>query len=131
MADIASITPATATVEIKHPATGERIGLTIHLLSDEAPPMRDLKRKFDTETLRNRGKLTADKLEHRILERLVTATESWEWGTDDKGDECSFDGEKPECTPVNVRKIYKAKPWLRDQVTEAMADDAEFFRDSD
>ncbi len=131
MADISTIVSTNATVEIKHPRTGLPLGLVVHLLPEDSKPLRDLQRKWQTEALKTRGRnLDADKIEARTLERLVTATASWSWGNDENGEPCTFNGEQPECTPFNVRKLYKDHSWLRSQVAEVLSDEAEFFRSS-
>lgn len=129
MADISTIVASNAAVEIKHPATGMPIGLTIHLLPDTSEELRALQRKWQNEALKTRGRnLDADKLEARTLERLVAATASWQFGADENGEPCTFGGETPECTAFNARKLYKDLPWLRNQVADALSDEAEFFR---
>lgn len=132
MADISEITAGNASVEIKHPATGERIGLTIHLMHEDSKPLQDLQRKWQNEALKTRGRgLTAEKLEVRTLERLVTATAGWEWGEDENGEPCTFNGEQPEFSAANVRKVYKDMTWIKAQVADALTDEATFFRGAD
>ena len=129
MADIADVVSNNAKVEIKHPGTGMPIGLTITLLPEDSDAMRALQRKWQNDALKTRGRnLDADKLEARTLERLVAATASWEWGVDENGESCTIGGDQPECTPINVRKLYKDHAWLRGQVAEVLSDEAEFFR---
>lgn len=131
MADISEIVSTNATVEVKHPRTGLPLGLTIHLLPEDSKPLRDLQRKWQTEALKTRGRnLDADKIEARTLERLVTATASWEWGNDENGEPCTIGGEQPDFTPFTARKLYKEYSWLRGQVAEVLSDEAEFFRSS-
>lgn len=92
--------------------------------------MREVQRKMLNENLRNRGKVTAEKLEANRLDVLVAATQGWEWGKDSEGKDGSFGGEQLEATPENIRKVYKVE-WIRSQVDDALADDAAFFRGVD
>lgn len=120
--DIFSIKPSTATVDIRHPATQEPIGLTIRLLPMSDKAVKAVQRRNANELYRARGmKITAEKAEANRLDILVAAVEGWEWSGD-----ASFNGEKLECTPENVRKVLKVD-WLREQVDEALGDDASFF----
>lgn len=122
--DISSITPSTNELNILHPATSEPIGLTISLLPLTSPPVRDVQRRITNESLRTRGKgFTSEKLDANRLDILIAATQGFKW----EGD-ANWNGEKPEATPQLVRKIYKEVPWIREQVDNALNDEAAFFR---
>lgn len=120
--DISSIKAATTQVEIRHPGTQELIGLNVWLkpMSDSA--VKAVQRRFTNEALRHRGmKLTVEKADANRLDILVAAIDHWEWVGDAK-----FDGEQLDCTPENVRRVLKVD-WLKDQIDEALGDDAAFF----
>jgi len=122
MGDISNIKASTNTVNIVHPATNEPIGLSIVLRSLESPQVKEVQRRITNELLRNR-KITAEKSEANRLDILAAATERWTW----EGD-LSFNGEKPECNPNNARRVYKELPWVKEQVDNALSDEAAFFR---
>jgi hypothetical protein len=125
--DLSSIKASASTVEILHPATSEPIGLTIGLRPSTHPAVKEVVRRFTNDNLSfNKKKLTAEKLEAHNLERLVSATESFAWSGD-----ASWGGEKIEATPANVRTVYTKAPWIKDQVDEALGDQARFFREAD
>jgi hypothetical protein len=130
--DLSSITASANTVEIRHPATSEPIGLTINLRPPTHPDVKAVNRKLMNETLKARGgKLTAEKLEANSMDRLVAATESFAWGAGADGEPASWNGEKLEATHANVRNVYTKAPWIKQQVDEALGDEASFFRGAD
>lgn len=125
--DLSSITATANTVEIRHPATAEPIGLTITLRPPTHPDVKAVNRKLMNETLKARnGKLTAEKLEANSLDRLVAATESFAWSGD-----ASWNGQKLEATRENILTVYTKAPWIKTQVDEALGDEASFFRGTD
>lgn len=109
MTDLSSITPESRSITITNPKTAEPIGLTITLRPSSSPEVREVQRRMLNENLRNKGKLTAEKLEANRLDALVAATEGWDW----EGD-TTWHGEKPEATAQNFRKVYKEARWIRD-----------------
>lgn len=121
--DISSISAASSSVSIRHPSTAEPIGLTITLRPATSPEVKQVQRRITNDALKSRGKVTAEKVEANRLDVLVAATEGWTWESD-----TTWDGEKPEANVENVRKVYKRAPWIKDQVDEALSDDAAFFR---
>lgn len=124
--DISSYTATTREVVITSPKDAEPIGLTIRLRPTTSPEVTRVKRAHTNEILKSRGKATAEKIEANGLDILVAATESWEWAGD-----LSFHGEKPEATPENIRRVYKELPWARQQIDDALGDEAAFFRGPD
>lgn len=120
--DFADIKASTARVDIRHPATQEPTGLVVWLKPMSDPALKAIQRRFTNEALRHRGmKLTAEKADANRTDILVAAIERWEWN-----DEAEFNGEKPELTAENVRKVLKVE-WVRDQLDEALGDEAAFF----
>lgn len=125
--DISSISAASSSVLIRHPSTTEPIGLTITLRPATSPEVKQVQRRITNDALKSRGKVTAEKVEANRLDVLVAATEGWTW----EGSTTWKNGEKPEASAENVRMIYKSAPWIKDQVDEALSDDAAFFRGTD
>lgn len=120
--DISSITASNATCEIRHPATSEPVGLRIFLRPASHPEVKRMERQHQNETLKDRGKLTAEKLEARILDRIVASTDGWQF---DSG--VTIGGSVPEFNAANARKLYKDYDFIRSQVSEALGDDANFY----
>ncbi len=68
-------------------------------------------------------KVTAEKLEAQQVSVIESAVSGWEW----KG-ELTFQGNKPEFNPENLRKVLKALPWMKSQLDEELGDEAAFFQ---
>lgn len=125
MTDISSIVAAPRTVDIKHPATGEPIGLKVTLRPDSSDEVQAAKRKLINERLQRDVKVTAERLENNRNLLLESAVSGWEW----EGD-LTFDGSKPEFTSANLRKVLKKLHWVRDQIDAELGNDAAFFENS-
>lgn len=117
----------TATVDILHPLTGAPTGMQVEMAGVDSAAHRAVSRELRNRRLQqlqlgNRGALTAEETEADQMELLARCTVSWR-GVRESGVEVA-------CTPDNVRRVYRAYPWLRHQVDEAMADRARFFEAS-
>ena len=126
MTDLSSIVAAERSIEIKHPATDEPVGLLLTLLPDSHPQVRAASRKATNERLLNRGKVTAEKMESGRIDMLVASVGGWEW----KGD-LHFHGKKPPFDETNLRQVFKELSWVADQADSALGDRAAFFRSTD
>lgn len=126
--DLQNIKPNSRSVDIKHPVTQERIGLTISLRPVADPVVKAAKRKQIDARLSGRGrhKVTAVQLEQSAIEVLVAAISGWTFGTAEDGTACTFGGEVLEYNDINVRKLLK-HDWIREQLDEELGDEAAFF----
>lgn len=120
--DISTITAAERTVQIKHPATGEPIGLVITLRPSSDPAVLAASRKFLNERLQRGSKITAEKLEVQKVAVITAAVSGWKW----EGD-AQYKGQQPEFTEATLRTILKDLPWVKAQIDEELGDDAAFF----
>lgn len=120
-----------ARMPVVSPVTGEPLTaddgspVTISLISQDSQKFRSLRRKAIDRRLKNRGArqtYTAAQAEADSIEALCDATVGWE--------NVVLDGEQLECTPDNVRKVYKRLPWLVTQVDAFVADLANFMQPS-
>lgn len=121
-----------AKLSLVHPATGEVLtdektgkALTITLAGVDSDRYREADRRITDKRLATtqagrKVSLTHKSLESDQLERLVAATISW--------DGVGLGAETLECTPDNVRKIYKELLWIREQVEAFVNDRANFLR---
>lgn len=90
--DILAIQPSTISVDIKHPATGASIGLTIECVSLEDDRVKQVERAIKNRALRGgRNTVTAAKIEDNTAEILSAAIVGWKW-------------EKPLLSPANGRR---------------------------
>lgn len=120
--DISSIAAAERTVDIKHPATGEPLGLKVTLLPDSDGKVQAARRKWLNERMQRGKKITAEKVEEGQLLIIGAAVKDWTW----EG-ELTFHGAKPEFTEGNLRKVLKELPWVKTQLDEELGDEAAFF----
>jgi hypothetical protein len=119
-----------AVLQIVHPETEEVIdGMTITLLGQDSKVYRKIQLAKQQAALNriSKGKkavdFDAEKLAEDSIDDLVKLTVSWEGFT--------LDSKKLDCTPENVRKVYNEWSWIKEQVSEFVADRANFFRSND
>lgn len=128
MVDISQISYVEKTVEIKHPATKEALGITVTLMSPDDPRLEVTKSKIMDERLALEAKGKNFKAEQINKNRdmiLFRAMTKWEWSGD-----MNFEGEKPEFVQVNVLKVFNKLPWFRQQIDEAFSELEGFFSDT-
>lgn len=123
---------ATAGVEQAHEA-----GVTVHLEDEKGKPLyvdgdesrpvtvtvagvysrrfRRAEEEANRKIARSRGKVTG---RQSVIEKAAACTLSWDG---------IFDHGKPvDCTPENAERLYKAAPWVLDQVVGAQHDSEGF-----
>lgn len=124
--DLKDLQPSTREVEIKHPGTGENVGVRVSLVSINDPSLAKIKRSIQDERIRleRKGKsFKASDLEENGLNIAFASMKSWDW----YGDGVMFNGEKPEFNRKNVFEVFKSIPWFKDQIDLEMGDDSSFF----
>lgn len=127
MNDLSNVIATERTIDIKHPATGVPVGLSITLLPDSHKQVREVARRAIDERLSGKaGKPTAEKLEQGRTDMLVASVGGWEW----KG-ALTFRGKKPDLTAANVRAVFTELPWVAEQVDLELGDRAAFFRSTE
>ena len=146
--NILSLQPNTITLDLKHPATGAPIGVSVELRSLESDEVKAVERQLKNKALKGgRNTVTAEKIDDNTTALLVAAIVSWTWqapllspekkGPDGKtipavyGEEPDLDGDKkPACTEANKRKLLAVPP-LAKQIDVALGDEAAFFAPSE
>lgn len=125
--DLLSIRPNTITVEIKHPATGAPIGLTVECVSMESDEVKAVERQIKNKALRSgRNSVTAEKIDENTVAILSAAIVGWTWSGD-----ASLGSEKnPALNAANKAKLLSA-PWIAKQIDTALGDEAAFFSTSE
>lgn len=124
--DISNLKPVERIVEILHPVTGEKLGITVSILSLNDERMAQIRRKIQNKRieLEKRNKtFKADDLEENELELLCASMTGWVWDG-----EADYHGEKPAFNEKNVKAVLKELPWFRQQITEAIGDEKAFFQ---
>lgn len=124
--DLANLKPVERMIDIVHPSTGEKIGVSVTVLSINDENMAAVKRRIQNKRLEleRRGKtFKADDLEENEMELLTTAITGWNW----EGD-VDFHGEKPAFNEKNVKAVLKELTWFKQQIMEAVGDEKAFFQ---
>jgi len=121
-------------VEIIHPGTGLKLGISVTVCSIDDPLLTRVKRSITDERMRleqkNKAMKAADIEENRI-KILQTAIRGWNWysptGNDD--DIPTYKGEVPEYIPANVRAILSEEKmrWFGDQINAEISETESFF----
>lgn len=130
--DIGAIQAHNFNLEIKHPATGLPVGLTIELRSTTSHEVRAWQKRIANKSIQlaKRGKrFTAEDNEQNAFEQLVAATVSFTWGKNAAGEDAYFEtpGNQPKFSPEVAMRMYKNIASISLQVDEALGDDANFF----
>lgn len=112
-----------AVLTIVNPKTNEDTPMRVTLLSpDDAEYKRRQNRLQEAELKRRKGRreVTPEEAETSVLERFVIATVGIEGAT--------INGVSVGSSPDAVRELYRAFPWILDQVIFFQSDRRNFFR---
>lgn len=112
-------------VDIKHPDTGEPIGLKILVAGPDSERQRKARQKMLNARIRARRMtpLTAAEQEVETAKILAESTISWEWSNG-----LSFNGSVPDLDVETAASLYKKLPFVREQVDLAAADRGGFMK---
>lgn len=145
MTDIATIKTTDRTIEILHPATGEKLGIRCTIVSVDDERLTKVKRDITNRRLylEQRGKtFKAEEIEENKSNLLFAATTDWQWYAqdavlDDNGkvitearDKPTFNGEAPDFNRKNFNAVIASLPWFGDQINEAVGETKAFFDNS-
>lgn len=121
--DILSIQPGTLSVDIKHPATGEPIGLSVQCVSLEDDRVKAVERQIKNKALRSgRSNVTAEKIEDNTIDLLSAAIVGWTWAEGLALGEMK----NPPLNKPNLVKMLSVS-WIAKQIDTALGDEAAFF----
>lgn len=126
MVDLATIKPTDRTVDIRHPVTGEDIGVSVTLMPVSDDRLKRLRRQIQDKqsVLERKGKsFKAEEREKNANDFLFAAMTGWNW----HGDDVTFRGERPEFNQRNVNAVFEELPWFREQIDEELGDTKSFF----
>lgn len=133
MAEISSIKPNEATINILDPATSEEIGITVDVMGLDDDRMKRIRRSLTDRRNQSqmKGKITkAEELEDEGTSLLFSAMTGWNWGKDADGNQNTFHGEIPDFNRKNVAAVFDELPWFKRQVDAYIGDDRNFFKSS-
>ena len=125
--DLLSLQPNTITLDLKHPATGEALGVSVELRSLESDEVKAVERQLKNKALKGgRNTVTAEKIDDNTIALLSAAIVSWSFTG-----EANLGGDKkPACNEANKRKLL-AVPAIAKQIDVALGDEAAFFAPSE
>lgn len=124
--DLLTLQPNTLTVDLKHPATGNPLGVTIELRSTESDEAKAVERQLRNRALKSgRNAVSAERIDENTIALLSAVIVSWTFS----GDANLGGDKKPACTDANKRKLL-AVPAIAKQIDQALGDEAAFFTPS-
>lgn len=125
--DLLSLQPSTITLDLKHPATGADLGVSVELRSLESDEVKAVERQLKNKALKGgRNNVTAEKIDDNTNALLAAAIVSWAFS----GDANLGGDKKPVCNEANKRKLL-AIPAIAKQIDTALGDEAAFFASSE
>ena len=98
--------------------------MSITLLGQDSKAYQTLKHSMSNEKIEKavkfgkKLKLNSEKLENDELDLLVKSTVEWD---------ITYQGQKPDCTPENVRLLYTQVPSIREIVSDFIVDRTNFL----
>lgn len=121
--DLLTLSPSTISVDLKHPATGAPLGVSVELRSLESDEVKAVERQLKNKALRSgRNAVTAEKIDDNTIALLSAAIVSWKFTG-----EAQLGGDKnPACNEENKRKLLSVQP-LAKQIDAALGDESAFF----
>lgn len=124
--DLSTIKTSDRDVYLQHPATGDELGLIFHLRAPDHDEVKAVDREWTDKRLqpkyRNKA-IRTEELEQVKLKRVLASVTGWTW----EDPELTFDGEQPEFSRQELKKMLTARPWILEFLKEETEDTASFF----
>lgn len=123
--DISEIKPTEREIEIMFP-NGDPSGIMVTIMSPDDARMKTIIRRVTDKNLELKRKNktpSAVEIEENETALVGATIVDWNWSKSD----LTLDGKKPDCTPVNVRKVVSTVPWFKAQLAEELGDTKSFF----
>lgn len=131
--DLKDLKPKSDTIQVElyHPATYEPLTtedgkpMVIEVYAPHSLAHKEVVHEQGNRQLekmqKNKGKykLTVQELEEFGIERLSKVTKDWL---------IQLNGQKPKFTVQKAVELYKDFPWIKDQIEEALSDNASFLK---
>lgn len=111
------------TLELLHPSTEEKIGITMQIRSAGSKEAKAVLRKHadeNTERAQKRKIIKGSVLEQQELEKAASYIASWDWGKN------TWRETKPEFSNATAIDLLEAEGWIYAQVSEAATTIANF-----
>jgi len=126
-------------VELYHPATNEDLGIFITILGKDSDTFQKISRQQNKKRMERMskngfraGKVTAPSQEEIDADNLEMITAcSISWRTSEEDEEKAtilFNGEDLPFSIGAAKKLYSARPWIKEQIDIAIGDRANFIK---
>ncbi|WP_416355560.1 hypothetical protein ACLNGM_15080 [Aureimonas phyllosphaerae] len=111
-------------LQIKHPISGDPIGLTLRVSGYESDVVKRLQRKQQNERLHKRSKkVTVEEIERAGREVIVASVLSWQGDAD-----FELDGQPiGECNKEAVEALIRRFPFIGQQIDDFAGDQSNFL----
>jgi len=126
-----------AEIELKHPATGEPLGMFISLLGKDSTPYKTAVKALRNAAFKKAGLAqrkgqkveltTADDIDANSIDLVVAATVGWRDGANNKPT-YTIDAAEVAFTPEAGKAFYTRFEWAKEQVDEYIEDLENFMK---
>ena len=123
--DVVTAAEDGATLTLRDPVSGEALDATITLVGSDSERYRQAQSEEQSKLLKRKQsgeRLDAEEWREQACRILARATISWE--------NVEEGGQTLDCSEANARHIYRAYPWVREQVDAFVAQRANFLATS-
>lgn len=138
--DLAKLKPNDrATIRIKHPSTGEELGVVIVVYGMDSKAFNASRHKIQNRILKKKKNVrTAEEIRQDSIQTLADCTAEW-WTEEYKekgkdkgkwikvGDFIEWNGDRLECNVENAKLLYSNLDWMKDQIDTEIGDIANFL----
>lgn len=112
-------------LDLRHPKTGELLGIWIHVLGADSDAYHELLREFKrgrAEILKRnmRANFSSEEAETEALDLLAGMTRAW-------SENMTLDGERLVFSSGAARKLYERFRWIREQVDAGVHERGNFL----
>lgn len=138
--DVAAASDTPCEIEIKHPQSGEGLGVFVSVIGAESEKFQAYlrteanaarRKAFEQSRKGNADKpSTVEEDEASIVRAVSACVVSWRTVIEGKSEPVIvWEGKKLDCTPANVALWLNRFRWVRGQINEATADLGNFIKD--
>ncbi|NHK29194.1 hypothetical protein FF098_014835 [Parvularcula flava] len=128
--DLSAIEPSPYWYEVKNPATGKPIGLSL-LICDPTDPdyeaVESAHNKVFTSAARDGVEVKEDEIEDMTRSKFAARIKEFKWGKGADGKPASWNGKTPDYSHATAKDML-TRDWLYRQVMQACSKEALFFQ---
>jgi hypothetical protein len=135
--DVQEIAEKGTTVDIKHPYSGESIGMEVDIVGLDSEASQAMIRRQRNRALDRQAKrktITPEEQDQEAIELAAAITKAWRSWPDNEAKEDAevketvpWNGEDLKATESNAIKVYRKHRWIAAQIIEAAGDRSRFL----